>query len=112
VILRHRESRLVLACRCEIAATWGRRWRGWLGRRPTAGDALWLTPCAAVHTAGMRVPVDVVFCGPTGTVIGVARGLRPWRAAWAWGASAACELPAGAASAVVPGDHLDRAAWV
>lgn len=106
--LRHRESGLVLACRCETAATWGRRCRGWLGRRPRDGDALWLTPCAAVHTAGMRVPIDVVFCGPDGKVVALARGLRPWRAAGVPGAAAACELPAGAASAVVPGDHLDR----
>ena len=107
-MLRHRESGLVLAVRCDVAATWGRRCRGWLGRRPARGDALWLTPCAAVHTAGMRVPIDVVFCGSDGTVVAVARALRPWRAAGARGAAAACELPAGAASPVMPGDHLDR----
>ncbi|HLN13049.1 MAG TPA: DUF192 domain-containing protein [bacterium] len=109
-MLRHRESGLVLAVRCDVAATWGRRCRGWLGRPPADGDALWLTPCAAVHTAGMRAPIDVLFCGRDGRVIAVARALRPWRAAWAPGAAAACELPAYSAAAVVPGDYLDLVA--
>jgi uncharacterized protein len=107
-MVRHRESGLALACRCEVAATWGRRCRGWLGRRPAGGDALWLVPCAAVHTVAMRVPIDVVFCRSDGTVVAVARGLRPWRAAGARGATAVCEMPTGAASAFMPGDHLDR----
>ncbi|AZK96267.1 MULTISPECIES: DUF192 domain-containing protein [Streptomyces] len=44
----------------EIAASYGTRRRGLLGRDGVTG-AMLLTPCNAVHTLGMRFAVDVAY---------------------------------------------------
>lgn len=90
-----------------MARTYWRRLLGWIGRRPKAGEALWLIPCAWIHTAWMRAAIDAVFCEHDGTVIRVVADLQPGRTAGAFGAAATCELPAGASSGVSPGDHLE-----
>lgn len=48
-------------------------------RRLGAEEALWLVPCWAVHTIGMRFPIDVLFLDREGKVVTVLEGLRPWR---------------------------------
>jgi uncharacterized protein len=48
-------------------------------RRLGAEEALWLVPCRAVHTIGMRFPIDVLFLDHEGGVVFVLEGLRPWR---------------------------------
>lgn len=70
----------------ETAGTFFRRTRGLLGRRGlNPGEGLLLVPCNAVHTLGMRFPIDVVFLGkPTGNgcalpVLGVREAVPPWR---------------------------------
>ena len=45
----------------EVAATAASRTRGLLGRDALEG-ALLLRPAAAVHTLGMRFPIDVAYC--------------------------------------------------
>ncbi|HLJ61582.1 MAG TPA: DUF192 domain-containing protein [bacterium] len=102
----HRESGRTLAGRCDVASTCWSRVRGWIGRRAAAGDALWLVPCAWVHTVGMRCTIDVVFCARDGTVVRVVTDVRPGRVVRAAGAAVTCELPAGGAAGVRPGDHL------
>src|SRR2546423_617690 len=47
----------------EIAASRHDRRRGLLGRDGLDG-ALLLRPARAVHTVGMRFPIDVAFCRP------------------------------------------------
>lgn len=82
---------------------------GWLGRRHLDADAaLWLHPCRAVHSIGMRVPIDVVFLDADGMVLRVVAGLPPGRAVWLRGARSVIELPAGGARrhALVPGLRL------
>lgn len=74
---------------------------GWLGHRaPPAGQALWLSPCSAVHTFGMRFPIDVLFVDGRCTVIHVVHALEPMRAARCRGACATIELRAGLAAAL------------
>lgn len=95
------------------ATTFLERAVGLLGVRARTGmPALEIRPCAAVHTFGMRRPIDVAFVDSRGRVLRVFASLRPWRVAWARGASAAWELPAGAAAAlaIVPGSHLQASA--
>ena len=46
----------------DIAESRADRRRGLL-RRDTIEGALLLRPCRAVHTIGMRFPLDVAFCG-------------------------------------------------
>lgn len=82
------------------AQTFCQRLGGLLIRpRLQAQEALVLAPCSSVHTAFMRYPIDVVFVDKHGRVLKVEQHLKPWRAAWCWGAQAAIELLAGQAQA-------------
>jgi uncharacterized membrane protein (UPF0127 family) len=82
--------------------------RGLLGRPPlAAGEALILSPGRQIHTFGMRVVLDVIFCAKDWSVLHVVRSMKPRRVTrLLWSAAYAIELPAGAAAAVVPGDVL------
>lgn len=56
------------------------RLRGLLGRPPlTAGQALWLRPCNAVHTIGMRYALDVLFLDQKGIILHTHPALLPSR---------------------------------
>lgn len=71
---------------------------GLLGRRswPRA-RALWLNPCRAIHTFGMRFDIDAVFLDAEGRVTRVVRRLRPWRTASGGpGTASVLELAGGA----------------
>ncbi len=61
----------------EVAKGARQRGRGLLGRQSTDG-AMWLPRTRAVHTLGMRFPIDVAFCDATGRVLAIVR-MRPWR---------------------------------
>ncbi len=61
----------------EVADTFAARSRGLLGRSDFAG-AMVLPRTKAVHTLGMRFPIDVAFCDRDLVVVGIVR-LRPWR---------------------------------
>lgn len=85
------------------------RRKGLLGRDGLADrHALVLAPCNAVHTIGMRFPIDVVFVGPDGRVIKIVENLERWRIAASWDACATVELAAGGArrAEVSVGDQL------
>ena len=59
-----------VATSVEIAATRRSRRRGLLGRDSLdEAFAMLLAPCAAVHTAGMRFPIDVVFVDRQGYAV-------------------------------------------
>lgn len=74
------------------------RMRGLLKRpEPDPGVALLLDPCWAVHTLGMRYPIDVVFCDARWRVLRVVPALRPRRVAWVRGASRVLEFGANTA---------------
>ncbi|OFW17222.1 MAG: hypothetical protein A3F70_09950 [Acidobacteria bacterium RIFCSPLOWO2_12_FULL_67_14] len=72
------------------------------------GEAMVIAPTNAIHTWGMRYPIDVAFVARDGRVLKIRAAVPPWRCAAAWGAYAVIELPAGtlAESGVVPGDVL------
>ena len=61
----------------EVAMTRAARRRGLLGRDEIDG-ALVLEPCRQVHSFGMRVPIDVVWCDPDGQVLRIV-SLKPGR---------------------------------
>lgn len=58
-------------------------------------EALYLAPCASVHTLFMAYGIDLVFLDRAGRVLKIVPDLRPWRLAVCWGAHAALELRAG-----------------
>ncbi|AWK11180.1 hypothetical protein SSP531S_18060 [Streptomyces spongiicola] len=60
-----------------IAASYGARYRGLLGRDGLHG-ALMLTPCASVHTFRMRFTIDVAYLDKELRVLDV-RTMRPGR---------------------------------
>jgi uncharacterized protein len=73
---------------------------GGLLARPAlhANEALYLAPCASVHTLFMRYSIDVAFVDCQGRVLKLVHRLRPFRAAACWRAHGAVEFAAGAAA--------------
>lgn len=93
------------------ADRWPSRLRGLLGRPPlAAAEALLLTPCAGVHTFGMRYPLDIVFLGRRGEVLGWRENLPPWRASQHRGAYHTLELRAGGLRDLQP-THGEVLTW-
>ena len=69
----------------RVDGWWGRM-RGLAWRKPPGPRVgILLTPCFAVHTFGMRHPIDVAFVSRSGRVLELRRALAPraWRYAWA-----------------------------
>jgi uncharacterized membrane protein (UPF0127 family) len=90
------DAETVLATRIERAFNSETRRRGLLGRADFAeGSALVIAPCAAIHTFFMKMAIDVVFVSRTGVIVKTYSSLPAWRLAFAFGAYAAIELPAG-----------------
>ena len=92
------ESGVLIAERARAADSPASRSRGLLGRdRLEPGEALWITPCEAVHTFFMRFAIDCVFLNRRKRIVKIVRNLKPWRIAGAWRAHSVLELPAGSA---------------
>ena len=100
----------IVADRVQVADTWAGRLRGLLGRPALApGQGLLLTPCRAVHTFGMRYPIDVVYAARDGRVVLVRYRMGPGRLGpWVRTAAWVLELAAGTVGArgVAAGDRL------
>lgn len=61
-LVRDADSKRVLAWRVRRCDGWLERMLGFLPRDAIAPEeGLWFDGCAAIHTLGMRVPLDVVF---------------------------------------------------
>lgn len=43
------------------------------------GEALYIAPCASIHTLFMRFPIDVAFVDRAGRVVKTAEAVGPWR---------------------------------
>ena len=98
----------------ELATSSLARARGLLGRPglPSA-HALWLAPCRAIHTIGMRFAIDIVFLDRRSAVVAVCASVPPWRLVWGgWHARGALEFAAGecARLGVRRGDTLQMSA--
>jgi len=70
------------------------RLRGLLcrGRAPGPRSGLWLAPCRAIHTLGMRHPIDAAFLDADGRLLRLARNLPPGRVALCLRAASVVEL--------------------
>jgi uncharacterized membrane protein (UPF0127 family) len=73
-----REGEVLAAA--EVAASRRARRRGLLGRDGVDG-ALFIDPGRALHTLGMRFPIDVAYCRRTGEELEVLElcTMSPWR---------------------------------
>lgn len=77
------------------------RRKGLLGRDSLEdGAAMIIAPSNAVHTFGMRFPIDLVFVRRDGAVAKIRERVMPWRIAMAQLAYAVIELPAGTVARV------------
>lgn len=98
-----------LATAVELAVDSASRNRGLLGREAMPeGAALIIAPSSAVHTFGMRFPIDIVFVARDGRVLKIRHAVQARRIAVSLRAFAVVELAAGAAAraAVTAGDQL------
>ncbi len=87
-----------LRIQVQCAFTWPLRAIGLLATQqllPTR--ALWLRPCASIHTVGMRYSIDVVFLDRQGRVRKMVSQLSPFRWAACRQADSVIEFSAGVA---------------
>lgn len=99
----------ILASEAEVADTSRKRRTGLLKRQSLAqGEGLWITPCEAIHTIGMKFAIDVVFLSRTRKVLKLKQNMPPGRVAVCLWAHSVLELPAGtiAATGTQVGDQL------
>lgn len=100
---------LVLAKALEPALDSATRRRGLLGRDSLdASTALAIAPTNAIHTFGMKFPIDVLFVDRGGKVLKRVTGLKRGRIALHLRAAAVFEFRANhpGARATEPGDRL------
>jgi uncharacterized membrane protein (UPF0127 family) len=103
-------SGAVVCDNCLVADSPLLRLRGLLGRTPLrGGEGLLLRPTGSIHTCFMRFAIDAVFLDRDGCVLGIAREVKPWRAAAKRRARAVLELRAGEAAerGLAVGDVLE-----
>jgi uncharacterized membrane protein (UPF0127 family) len=100
----------VLATCVEVASKGATRRRGLLGRERLApGEGLWIIPCEAIHTFGMRFPIDLVYLDRKKLVKKVKTNVAPGRLSGCFSAFSTIELPAGTVldTQTKPGDRLE-----
>lgn len=83
------------ALELNLAHGWYARAVGWLSKREIQPcEALWLKPCAAIHTFGMRFALGVFFLDAQDRVIKVVPRLKPFSFAFCFRASSVIETAA------------------
>ena len=110
MLVRNETRNNVLADSADVADTSAKRQKGLLGRHALAtGQGLWIVPCEAVHTCGMRFPIDVLYLDRRKRVRKLRGSMVPWRFSICLLAHSVLELPAGVIqqTGTKPGDQLD-----
>jgi uncharacterized protein len=81
-----------------------------LGRHGLApGEGLWIVPCEAVHTFGMKFAIDLVYLDRQYRIRKIRRNVHPWRLSACLVAHSVIELAAGAVGEndAQPGDIVE-----
>jgi uncharacterized membrane protein (UPF0127 family) len=100
----------VLADRVEVADSAANRNKGLLGRKGLEpGEGLWIVPCLAVHTFGMRFAIDLVYVDRDKRVKKVRSSVPPWHMSACITANSVVELASGivCATQTEAGDLLE-----
>ena len=109
-VVRNRNRGGVLAANVRLADTPRSRRTGLLKHEALEpGEGLWIFPTQAIHTFGMRFPIDVAFLDSFLHVKRIYRGLAPYRlTSFVWGAQSVLELRSGslASTGTMVGDEL------
>jgi uncharacterized membrane protein (UPF0127 family) len=109
-VVHNRTRGATLAANVRLADTPSSRRIGLLQhKRLEPDEGLWIYPTQAIHTFGMRFPIDVAFLDRSLRVKRIYHGLAPFR--WTtlvWGAQSVLELASGclASTGTVVGDEL------
>jgi len=99
----------LLGAEVEVADTSSKRRTGLLNHTCSAdGHGLLIIPCEAIHTFGMRFPIDVVFIDGKKKVVKLRPSMGRWRIAFSFWANSVLELAAGSihAARTEVGDQL------
>ena len=109
-VVHNRTRGATLAANVRLADTPRSRRIGLLRHEPLEpGEGLWIYPTRAIHTFGMRFPIDVAFLDRHLYVKRVCHHLAPFRLTTpVWGARSVLELAAGslASTGTAVGDQL------
>lgn len=103
----------ILASHVLVADHASTRRKGLLGRDTLLPqEGLWIVPCEAVHTIGMRFAIDLVYLDRKNIVKKVRSNVRPWRMSACLSAHSILELASGTVQRTQtrPGDRLAFAA--
>ena len=108
--IQNGRSGALLGQRVQLAGGWWGGAEGLLGQAELPkGSGILLTPCASVHTLGMRASVDVAFLDGRGRIVETRASLQPGSfAVGGKGVHATLQLPVGtlAATGTISGDPL------
>jgi len=109
-VVHNRTRGATLADKVQLADTPRLRRIGLLRHQTLEpGEGLWIYPTRAIHTFGMRFPIDVAFLDRRLRVRRVYHSLVPFRCAWlVWGGRSVLELASGslANTGTAVGDEL------
>ncbi len=109
-VVHNRTRGATIAACVRVADTPSSRRIGLLKHETLApGEGLWIYPTQAIHTFGMRFPIDVAFLDRRLRVKRVYHGLVPYRlTSLVWGAKSVLELASGslAGTGTAIGDEL------
>jgi uncharacterized membrane protein (UPF0127 family) len=108
--VRNQSKNTILGDRVGIADTSATRRTGLLKHsRLEPGEGLWIAPSEAVHTFGMKFPIDVLFLDKKRKVLKIRNDMVRSRMAICLRAHSVLELPGGTAIAMqtAVGDQLE-----
>src|SRR5262249_45888619 len=108
--VRNRDRGTILAEAADVADTSAKRRTGLLKHNGlAAGEGLWIVPCEAVHSFGMKFAIDVVYLDRKKRVRKTRKEMVPRRLSACLTAHSVLELPVGAidSSRTQPGDQLE-----
>ena len=108
--MRNQNRGTVLAEAADVADTSAKRRTGLLKHtKLEPGTGLWIAPCEAVHSFGMKFAIDVVYLDRKKRVRKVRKEMVPRRLSACLTAHSVLELPVGVieASRTEPGDQLE-----
>ncbi len=106
----NRKSGQQLASSAGIANTSELRRRGLLKHSSLEeGDGLWIAPCEAVHSFGMKFAIDVLYLNKQKKILKIRPNMVKSRISLCLSAHSVLELPAGMAAktGTVVGDELE-----
>ncbi len=96
MIVRNETRDSTIADFADVADTSASRCKGLLGRDSLSpGEGLWIIPCEAIHTCGMRFAIDIIYLNRQKRVCKLLKNIKPWRLSMCAFANSVLEVPAG-----------------